>query len=73
MRLALRITGVLLGIGLWIAGFALVMGDGHVVGAILVLLGALAVVLAVVSDRFEAGVRRRGAIARQLGLVHQHR
>ena len=53
MRNALRAAGVLLGVGLWIAGFILFVGGSHVLGAILVLLGALAVVLAVVSDRGE--------------------
>jgi hypothetical protein len=53
MRTALRGACVLLGVGLWIAGFILFVGGTHISGAILVLLGALAVVLAFVSDRGE--------------------
>jgi hypothetical protein len=53
MRTALRVVGVLLGVGLWIAGFAFIAGGSHVLGAVLVLLGALAVVVSLVSDRGE--------------------
>jgi hypothetical protein len=53
MRMALRAAGVLLGVGLWIAGFALLVAGSHVLGAVLVLLGALVVVAVLVSDRSE--------------------
>jgi hypothetical protein len=53
MRRTLRVVGVLLGVGLWIAGFALLAGGSHVLGAVLILLGALAVVVSLVSDRGE--------------------
>jgi hypothetical protein len=53
MRTAVRAAGVLLGVGLWIAGFALVVAGSQVLGAILVLLGAVAVVVSLVSDRGE--------------------
>ena len=53
MRTALRVAGVLLGVGLWAAGFAFVAGGGHVLGAILVLLGVVAVVASLVPDRGE--------------------
>ena len=53
MRKALRAVAVLVGVGLWIAGFAVLAGGSHVLGAILILLGALAVVVSLVSDRGE--------------------
>jgi hypothetical protein len=53
VRTAVRAAGVILGVGLWIAGFALFVGGSHILGAILVLLGALPVVVALVSDRGE--------------------
>jgi hypothetical protein len=56
MRKALRAVAVLVGVGLWIAGFAVLAGGSHVLGAILILLGALAVVVSLVSDRGE-GIR----------------
>jgi len=53
MRNALRFAGVLLGVGLWVAGFAVLAGGSHALGAILILLGALALVVSLVSDRGE--------------------
>jgi hypothetical protein len=53
MRRALRVVGVLLGLGLWIAGFAVLAGGSQVLGAVLILLGALAVVVSLVSNRGE--------------------
>jgi hypothetical protein len=53
MARALRVVSVLLGIGLWVAGCVVLTEGSHALGAILILLGALAVVVALVSDRGE--------------------
>ena len=53
MRNALRFAGVLLGVSLWVVGVVVLAGGSHALGAILILLGALAVVLSLVSDRGE--------------------
>jgi hypothetical protein len=53
MARALRVVSVVLGIGLWIAGCVVLTEGSHALGAILILLGALAVVVALVSDRGE--------------------
>ena len=53
MHNALRFAGVLLGVSWWVVGVAVLAGGSHALGAILILLGALAVVLSLVSDRGE--------------------
>jgi hypothetical protein len=54
MRRASRVLTALLGVGLWAGGVVLFVGGAHVIGALVVLLGAIAVVLSLTSDRGEA-------------------
>jgi hypothetical protein len=53
MQKARRLAVVVLGVSLWIGGLVLLVEDRRILGTLLVLLGAVAVVLALVSDRRE--------------------
>jgi hypothetical protein len=56
VRSVLRVAGVLLGLLVWAAGVWLVVQDRLVVGAILILVGAVVGVIALASHRAESAV-----------------
>jgi hypothetical protein len=54
MRGAIRLVGGLVGVALWAGGIALLVSDAKLVGALLVLLGAIAIVVSLTSHRGES-------------------
>ena len=54
MGRAIRVLGGLVGLALWAGGIALFLGDAHVVGALLVLSGAIAIVISLTPRRGES-------------------